>query len=62
MSNIGDGEMEIEAQLAKACQAFTSSRSTWKARNIHLKTKLRIFKSNVLYGSVMEDMTNTICN
>ena len=55
MSNTGDGEVEIRARLAKASQAFTSIRSTWKARNIRLKTKLRIFKSNVistlLYGS-----------
>ena len=54
MSNTGDGEVEIRARLAKASQAFASLRSTWKARNIRLKTKLRIFKSNVistlLYG------------
>ena len=41
-------------------------RSTWKARNIRLKTKLRIFKSNVistlLYGSESWKVTKTISN
>ena len=39
MSNTEDGEVEIRARLAKASQAFASLRSTWKARNIRLKTK-----------------------
>ena len=34
-----NGEVEIRARLAKASQAFASLRSTWKARNIRLKTK-----------------------
>ena len=66
MSNTGDGEVEIRARLAKASQAFASLRSTWKARNICLKTKLRIFKSNViitlLYGSESWKVTKTISN
>ena len=66
MSNTGDGEVEIRARLAKASQAFASLRSTWKARNIRLKTKLRIFKSNVistlLYGSESWKVTKTISN
>ena len=64
MSNTGDGEVEIRARLAKASQAFASLRSTWKARNISQKTKLRIFRSNVvstlLYGSESWKMTKTI--
>ena len=64
MSNTGDGEVEIRALLAKASQAFASLRSTWKARNIRLNTKLRIFKSNVistlLYGSESWKVTKTI--
>jgi hypothetical protein len=64
MSNKWDGEMRIRARLAKASQAFNWLRSSWKARNICLKTKLRIFKSNVvrtlLYGSW--NMTKTISN
>ena len=63
MSNTGGGEVEIRARLAKASQAFASLRSTWKARNIRLKTKLRIFKSNVistlLYGSESWKVTKT---
>ena len=66
MSNTGNGEVEIRARLAKASQAFVSLRSTWKARNIRLKTKLRIFKSNVistlLYGSESWKVTKTISN
>ena len=66
MSNTGDGEVETQARLAKASQAFASLRSTWKARNIRLKTKLRIFKSNVistlLYGSESWKVTKTISN
>jgi hypothetical protein len=64
MSNTGEGEVEIRARLAKASQAFASVRSTWKARNIRLKTNLRIFKSNVvstlLYGSESWKMIKTI--
>ena len=66
MSNTGDGEVEIRARLTKASQAFASLRSPWKARNIRLKTKLRIFKSNVistlLYGSESWKVTKTISN
>ena len=66
MSNTGDGEVEIWARLAKASQAFASLRSIWKARNICLKTKLRIFKSIVistlLYGSESWKVTKTISN
>ena len=58
--------MEIRDQLAKASQAFASLRSTWKARHIRRKTKLRIFKSNVistlLYGSESWKVTKTISN
>ena len=64
MSIDGDGEVEIRARLAKASQAFASLRSTWKARNISQKIKLRIFKSNVistlLYGAESWKMTKTI--
>ena len=64
MSNTGDGEVEIRARLAKASHAFTKLKSTWRARQISLRTKLRIFKSNVistlLYGSESWKMTKTI--
>ncbi|PVD22631.1 hypothetical protein C0Q70_18452 [Pomacea canaliculata] len=66
MSNTGDAEVEIRARLAKASQAFASLRSTWKAKNISQKTKLRIFKSTVistlLYGSQSWKMTKSISN
>jgi hypothetical protein len=64
MSNTGDGEVEIRARVAKASQALASLKGTWKAGNIRLKTKIRIFKSNVnstlLYGSESWKMTKTI--
>jgi hypothetical protein len=54
MSNMGDGEVEIRARLAKASQAFASLRSIWKAMNIHLKTKLRILDQMWLTPSFMD--------
>ncbi|PVD27886.1 hypothetical protein C0Q70_10461 [Pomacea canaliculata] len=66
VSNTGDAEVEIRARLAKASHSFASLRSTWKAKNISQKIKLRIFKSNVistlLYGSESWKMTKTISN
>jgi hypothetical protein len=66
MSNLGNEEVEIRARLAKTSQAFASLRSTWAARNIRQKTKLRIFRSNVVntlfYGSESWKMTKTTSN
>ncbi|KAI8514967.1 hypothetical protein Bbelb_075580 [Branchiostoma belcheri] len=54
ISSSGGAEMDIEARIGKAKAAFAQLRPVWKARNISLKTKLRIFESNVksilLYG------------
>ena len=50
----------------KSQSGLRLTQSTWKARNIRLKTKLRIFKSNVistlLYGSESWKVTKTISN
>ncbi|XP_019626733.1 PREDICTED: uncharacterized protein LOC109471784 [Branchiostoma belcheri] len=51
ISSSGGAEMDIEARIGKAKAAFAQLKPVWKARNISLKTKLRIFESNVLlYG------------
>ena len=47
-----DGEVKVRARLSKASQAFASFKSTWTARNISQKTKIRIFKSNVISTTV----------
>ncbi|KAI8522196.1 hypothetical protein Bbelb_019500 [Branchiostoma belcheri] len=53
-SSGGGAEMDIEARTGKAKAAFAQLKPVLKARNISLKTKLRIFESNVksilLYG------------
>ncbi|XP_078682179.1 uncharacterized protein LOC144916730 [Branchiostoma floridae x Branchiostoma belcheri] len=54
ISSSGGAEMDIEARTGEAKAAFAQLKPVWKARNISLKTKLRIFESNVksilLYG------------
>ena len=60
MSANRDGEMEVRARLSKASQTFASLRSTWRARNISQKTEIKIFKSNVIYGSELWKMTKGI--
>ena len=64
MSTSGDGEEEILVRISKASQAFASLRSTWRSRNISQKTKIRVFKSNVvstlLYGAESWKMTKAI--
>ena len=51
----GGTERDVKARIGKARTAFTLLAKIWKARNISLKTKLRIFNSNVksvlLYGA-----------
>ncbi|GFS06236.1 hypothetical protein ElyMa_001218900 [Elysia marginata] len=50
----GGTSKEIKARIGKAQAAFTTLGRFWKTRDISLKTKLRIFNSNVksvlLYG------------
>ena len=62
----GTCDAEISARISKASQAFGMLKSTWKAKNISLKTKLRLFKSNVLttllYGAESWKITKTISN
>ena len=50
----GGTEAEIKSRIGKAQAAFLSLTNIWKTRDISLRTKLRIFNSNVksvlLYG------------
>ena len=40
--------VKVKARISKARGAFASLNSIWKSSNISLKTKVRIFRSNVL--------------
>ena len=64
MTADGSSEREICARLSKAGQAFATLRNIWKSGRIDQKTKIRLFKSNVLsillYGSKSWKMTKTI--
>ena len=64
MTTSGSCDAEVKARLSKASQAFGMLKSTWKSGRISLKTKLRLFESNVvstlLYGSESWKMTKTI--
>ena len=50
MTTDGDYEKEVSTRITKANQAFAicTLHKIWKSKNIGLKTKLRIFKSNIL--------------
>ena len=58
MGSIIDGEggtgAEVKSRIGKAQSVFTSLNKIWRTKDISLKTKLRIFNSNVkavlLYG------------
>ena len=64
MTSDGSCDAEIRSRLSKASQAFGTLKSTWKANKLSMKTKLRLFKSNVisslLYGAESWKMTKTI--
>ena len=51
----GGADADVKTRIAKARQAFTSLKPIWSSKRISLKTKLRLFNSNVktvlLYGS-----------
>ena len=64
ISSEGDCTTEIKTRISKAKQAFAAMQRTWKSKKISLKTKCRLFKSNVLsvllYGSECWKETTTI--
>ena len=65
VSTDGDSGKDVQARLAKANQAFGSLNAVWKSKQLRVKTKIRIFKSNVLsvllYGSECWKMTKETC-
>ena len=65
VSTNGDIGKDVQARLVKANQAFGSLNAVWKPKQLRVKTKIRIFKSNVLnvllYGSECWKITNEIC-
>ena len=65
MTADGTSDAEITSRLTKASQTFASLRNVWKCGKISTKTKIRLFKSNVLgtllYGSESWKMTQAIC-
>ncbi|XP_078603943.1 uncharacterized protein LOC144877771 [Branchiostoma floridae x Branchiostoma japonicum] len=54
ISSDGGATKDVDARIGKAKAAFAQLKPVWRARNISLRTKLRIFESNVksilLYG------------
>ena len=59
----GGTEADIKARIAKARTAFKQLTTVWKASNVSLRTKLRLFNSNVksvlLYGCETWTTTKT---
>ena len=53
--HLGGSDKDVKIRIGKARTAFNMMGSIWKARNISLKTKVRLFNSNVktilLYGA-----------
>ena len=62
----GDSGADVKGRINKARGAFAALRKIWKTSKISIKTKLRIFKSNVLgvllYGAESWKVTQTICH
>ena len=48
MTKDGNTEAEIKTRIDKARGAFAALKNIWKTKMISKKTKIRIFKSNVL--------------
>ena len=43
----GGADADVKTRIGKARQAFTSLKPIWSSTRISLKTKLRLFNSNV---------------
>ena len=48
MTKDGNTEAEIKTRINKARGAFAALKNIWKTKMISKKTKIRIFKGNVL--------------
>ena len=51
----GNREKDTVIRIFKTNQAFRIPNPNWILKQLHLKAKLRIFKSNVLWKQVLED-------
>ena len=62
----GNTEVEIKKRINKASGAFAALKNIWKTKMISMKTKIRIFKSNVLsvllYAAETWKVTKGICH
>ena len=62
----GNTEAEIKTRINKAMGAFAALKNFWKTKMISKKTKIRIFKSNVLsvllYAAEYWKVTKGICH
>lgn len=64
MTADGDCDVEVNARISKANQAFAMLKSVWRSTNLSSHNKIRIYKSNVLsvllYSSEYWKMTVAI--
>ena len=44
----GDSGKDVQSRLTKAKGAFAALKKIWRSKNISMKTKIKIFKSNIL--------------
>ena len=62
----GNSEMDVLLRLSKARGAFAVLRNIWRSSKIGTKTKLKIFKSNVLgvllYGAESWKVSQSVCH
>ncbi|KAI0231053.1 hypothetical protein LSAT2_018566 [Lamellibrachia satsuma] len=65
VSTDGNSESEIKARIRKARGAFAALKNIWKTNKISNRTKIRLFKSNVLsvllYAAESWKVTKSIC-
>ena len=66
VTNDGNTEVEIKTRINKARGAFAALKNIWKTKMISKKTKILIFKSNVLnvilYAAESWKLTKGICH
>ena len=65
VSTDGNSESEIKSRIRKARGAFAALKNIWKTNRISNRTKIRLFKSNVLsvllYATESWKVTKSIC-
>ena len=65
VSTDGNSESEIKSRIRKARGAFAALKNIWKTNKISNRTKIRLFKSNVLsvliYAAESWKVTKSIC-